>query len=76
MSHDHEGTDPSLEPVAPQAAVVGIDRLEQLQQLEDDLRDIALVAARMATTGPRRHSLDEVLARFGYTREQVRDLPE
>ena len=51
-------------------------RLEQLQQLQDDILDVSLAAARMLTTGGRRHSLDEVLAQFGYTRWQVRDLPE
>jgi prevent-host-death family protein len=60
----------------PVAAVVSMKRLEQLQQFEDDLLDISLAAARMLATGPRRHSLDEVLAQFGYTREQLRDLPE
>src|SRR5437879_4047474 len=59
----------------PVAAVVGIGRLEELEELrelEDDLLDLALAASRVATTSPRRHSLDEVLARFGYTREQLR----
>ena len=60
----------------PVAAVVSMKRLEQLQELEDDLLDIALAEARVLTSGPRRHSLDEVLAHFGYTREQLRDLPE
>lgn len=60
----------------PVAAVVGIDRLERWQQAEDDLLDIALVAVRMATSGPERISLDDVLERFGYTRDQLRDLPE
>jgi prevent-host-death family protein len=60
----------------PVAAVVSIERLEELQQLQDDLLDISLVTARMLTTGPERYSLDEVLAQFGYTREQLRDLPE
>lgn len=60
----------------PVAAVVGIDRLERWQQAEDDLLDIALVAVRMATSGPERVSLDDVLARFGYTRDQLRDLPD
>ncbi len=50
-----------------------MERLEQLQQLEDDLRDVSLAAARALTTGPQRHSLDDVLAKFGYTREQWRD---
>lgn len=59
----------------PVAAVVSMNRLEQLQKLEEDALDVSMAAARMQTTAPRRHSLDEVLAQFGYTREQLRDLP-
>jgi len=60
----------------PVAAVISMSRLEALQQLEDDLLDIALATARMLTTGPMRHSLDDVLTHFGYTREQLNDLPD
>jgi prevent-host-death family protein len=60
----------------PVAAVVGIERLEELQQLEEDLIDLTMIAARLLTDGPERHSLDDVLARFGYTREQIRALPD
>ena len=60
----------------PVAAVVSIKRLEQLQQLQEDLLDVSLAAARMLTTAPRRHSLDEVLEQFGYTREQLAELPD
>lgn len=57
----------------PVAAVVSMKRLEELQKLQDNLLDISLAAARMLTTGPERYSLDDVLAMFGYTREQLRD---
>ena len=60
----------------PVAAVVSIERLEQLQQLQEDMLDVSLAAARMFTSGPRRHSLDDVLAQFGYTRAQLSELPE
>lgn len=60
----------------PVAAVVSIERLERLQQLEDDLLDISLTAARMMTTGARRHSLQEILDKFGYSREQLAELDE
>ena len=60
----------------PVAAVVGIGRLELLQELQEELLDVSLAAARMSTTGAGRHSLDEVLAQFGYSREQLRDQPE
>lgn len=60
----------------PVAAVVGMERLDHLQRLEEDLLDVSMAAARKLTTGPGRHSLDDVLSRLGYTREQLRDLPE
>lgn len=58
----------------PVAAVVGINRLEELDELrdlEDDLLDLTLALARLETTSSHRLSLDEVFARFGYTREQL-----
>ncbi len=58
----------------PVAAVVSMARLEQLQQLEDDMIDVSLSISRTLTTGADRHSLDDVLARFGYTRDQLRDV--
>lgn len=54
----------------PVAAVVSIRRLEELQKLQEDLLDMSIAAARALTTGPRRHSLDDVLAQLGYAREQ------
>src|SRR4051812_16753243 len=60
----------------PVAAVISIQRLEQLQQIEEDMLDVSLATARQLTTGPNRHTLDEVLAQLGYTREQIRELPE
>jgi hypothetical protein len=45
-------------------------------EIEGDLLDIALASARMLSTGDGRTSLDEVLASFGYTREQLRDLDD
>lgn len=59
----------------PVAAIVSIHRLDELEQLQDDLLDVALTTARMLTAGPERHDLDAVLAQFGYTRDQLRDLP-
>jgi prevent-host-death family protein len=57
----------------PAAVVIGIAHFEKLRQLEEELADVALLAARMTTTPPRRTSLDEILAEFGYTREQLAD---
>lgn len=56
----------------PVAAVVSIERLEEL----DDARDLALVAARMLTDSGSRTSLDEVLETFGFTREELRRYPD
>jgi prevent-host-death family protein len=60
----------------PVAAIVSMQRLEELERLEEDLADVSLVIARMLTTSEQRHSLDDVLAQFGYTREQIEQLPE
>lgn len=60
----------------PVAAVVGIDRLAELEQAAADLRDLALVLARVATDDGRRTSLDEVLTAFGQTRESLAALPD
>ena len=57
----------------PVAAVVSMRRFEELQDLEDDLLDIALVAARMHTDDGQRSSLNEILKRYGRTREQLRE---
>lgn len=59
----------------PVAVVVSGERFEEWQQLQDDLIDITLVAARMLTDDGRRYSLDEVLEMFGYTREELADEP-
>jgi prevent-host-death family protein len=59
----------------PVAVVMSVERFEQLQQLEDDLIDITLAASRMMTTSGRRHSLDDVLERLGYSREELAEMP-
>ncbi len=55
----------------PVAAVVGIDRLAELDEAAADLRDLALVLARAADDSGRRTSLDDVLGAFGHTRESL-----
>jgi hypothetical protein len=47
------------------------ERFERRQALEEDLVDLTLAASRMMTTGPERHALDEVLRRFGFSRENL-----
>jgi hypothetical protein len=53
------------------AAVVSYQELERLAAAERDLVDAALVLARTATDDGRRTSLDDVLERSGFTREQL-----
>jgi prevent-host-death family protein len=55
----------------PVAAVVSMTRLLELQELERDLRDTALVLARLATDNGRRTSLDDVLEGFGFNRDAL-----
>ena len=61
---------------APVAVVMSVERFEELQELQDDLIDITLVAARMMTTSGPSYSLDDVLERFGYTRDDLAAIPD
>jgi prevent-host-death family protein len=49
----------------PVAAVVGIERLRELDELTADLRDLALVIARTADDRGRRTPLGDVVTAFG-----------
>ncbi|TQC44627.1 type II toxin-antitoxin system prevent-host-death family antitoxin [Rhodococcus sp. WS4] len=55
----------------PVAAVVGVSRLDELQELERDLRDLALVLTRAATDTGGRTDLDSAIERYGFTREEL-----
>jgi antitoxin (DNA-binding transcriptional repressor) of toxin-antitoxin stability system len=55
----------------PIAAVVGIDVLERTEELEERLLDVSLALTRLLTTSERRHSLGDVLDRFGFTRDDL-----
>ncbi|WP_052869347.1 type II toxin-antitoxin system prevent-host-death family antitoxin [Streptomyces niger] len=55
----------------PVAAVIGVTRLRELEQLEEDLRDALLVMSRAATDDGRRTSLDEMLGRYGMRRADL-----
>jgi antitoxin (DNA-binding transcriptional repressor) of toxin-antitoxin stability system len=57
----------------PVAAVVGIGTLERNEELEERLLDVSLAVTRLLTTTERRHSLDDVLDRFGFTREDIEE---
>ena len=60
----------------PVAAVVGINRLTELDEAAADLRDLALVLTRIATDSGQRTSFDDVLEAFGHTRESLAALPD
>ena len=55
----------------PVAAVVNMQRLDRLNALEAELRDIALVLARAATDSGRRVGLDEAIGAFGFDRGEL-----
>jgi prevent-host-death family protein len=57
----------------PVAAVVSIDALERAEELEERLLDVSLALTRLLTADERRHSLDDVLDRFGFTREELEE---
>jgi prevent-host-death family protein len=52
----------------PVAAIVGFERFTELQQLRDDLRDLALVIGRSIADDGRRTGLDDVVDAFGRAR--------
>ncbi|MDJ1115442.1 type II toxin-antitoxin system Phd/YefM family antitoxin [Microbacterium dauci] len=52
----------------PQAAIVGVERMERLdhlEELEEDLRLFAATLVRMAADSGVRHSLDDVISDLG-----------
>lgn len=61
---------------APLAAVVSIERLTALDDLRDDLRDLALVIGRGADDDGRRTGIDDVLTAFGQTRDALAARPD
>ncbi len=57
----------------PVAAVVSIGTLERTEELEERLLDVSLALTRLLTADERRHSLDDVLDRFGFTRGELEE---
>lgn len=57
----------------PVAALVGIDALERAEEREERLLDVSLALTRLLTVDERRHELDDVLDRFGFTREELEE---
>jgi len=59
---------------APTAAVVSMDQyreLTELQEREEDLKLLTLALARVAADAGGRHDLDDVIAEFGYTDDEI-----
>lgn len=57
----------------PVAAVIGIDAMERAEELEERLLDVSLALTRLLTTSERRHALDDVLDRFGFSRDELEE---
>jgi prevent-host-death family protein len=58
----------------PTAAVVSMEQYRELAELEErqeDFRLLALTLVRMATDRGARHDLDDVIAEFGYTDDEI-----
>ena len=55
----------------PLAAVVGLARFAELEELEADLRSAALVLSRLATDSGVRIGLDEVIDSLGFNRADL-----
>lgn len=53
------------------AAVVSMRRLDELAELEADVRSALLVITRLATDDGRRTDLDDVIAAFGFDRAEL-----
>lgn len=53
------------------AAVISVDHFARIAEVEEDLRDAALVLARAATDSGVRGSLDEALVMFGLDRAEL-----
>lgn len=60
----------------PVAVVMGFRHFEEQQRQIEDMEDIALTATRILTASPHRSSLDEILDRYGFTREELLALAE
>jgi len=55
----------------PAAAIVGIERLSQIQRREEDLSDLLLATARILTDDGNRTPFDDVLSMFDLSRTDL-----
>ena len=53
------------------AVLVHPERLNALLELEEDIRDIAVISDRLANDSGRRIPLDEVISELGFSREEL-----
>lgn len=72
MKDAESGTDVVVERHGrPVAAIVSMRHLNELAELEADLRSAALVLARVANDDGRRADLDEVITALGFDRGEL-----
>ncbi|MGH8775669.1 MAG: type II toxin-antitoxin system prevent-host-death family antitoxin [Jiangellaceae bacterium] len=60
----------------PVAAVISVERIERIQGVLDDLRDLTLAASRVVTDDSARISFDDLLIAYGLSREDLTAGPE
>jgi hypothetical protein len=53
------------------AVLVHPERLNALLELEEDIRDVAVISDRLANDDGRRIPLDEVISELGFSREEL-----
>lgn len=67
-AHDEDRTFVVMNGSTPTAVISGLDRVDRLnrvEELEEDLRLTAITVVRMLTDDGARHDLDDVAAEFG-----------
>jgi prevent-host-death family protein len=60
----------------PAAALVGIEKLERLQRIEEDVKLLAMAVVRAATDTGERVTLRDAAARFGIDLAELEDQDE
>lgn len=72
LRDSEHGTDTVVERHGrPVGAVVSIQHFNEIREIEQDLRSAALVLSRAATDNGHRRDLDDVIAAFGFTRDEL-----
>jgi antitoxin (DNA-binding transcriptional repressor) of toxin-antitoxin stability system len=60
-------------PVAAIVNIAAMDRLQRLDELEDDVRLLSIALARAAADSGRRHDLDDVIKELGIDPSELDD---